>query len=387
MNRGIRRVGTAVTILILVLVAQLTYLQIVDAKNLADDPLNVRGQLRDVSRPRGEIVTADGEVVAKSVPSTDNTDFKYQRQYPLGPLIEPDRRLPVVRRRQHRRREDVLDELVGRSPDLQLQNLQDIFSGNNDTGRVVLSVNAALQRLAATGARAAARVGGPARRQDGRHRRDVLEPVVRRAAAGGPRHQGRQRVLPAAQREPRQAEPAARLARALPARFDVQDGHRVGRARRRRRLRQDLPVPQRAPAAADDHDAQELRRRDVRRDARQSFVVSCNTTFGQIGLDLGNRSCPAWPGSAWATSPRSTSRRVRWRASAPSPVPSRTTCRRSRRLRSVRATSRSRRCRWRSSPRRSRTAGSSTSRTSSPRSATPTTRPSAPSTRSSGGPR
>ena len=26
------------------------------------------------------------------------------------------------------------DELVGRSPDLQLQNLKDIFSGNNDTG-------------------------------------------------------------------------------------------------------------------------------------------------------------------------------------------------------------------------------------------------------------
>jgi peptidoglycan glycosyltransferase len=76
----------AVTILILVLVAQLTYLQIVDAKNLEDNPLNVRAQLRDINRPRGDIVTADGEVAARSVKSTDTTDFKFQREYPLGPL-------------------------------------------------------------------------------------------------------------------------------------------------------------------------------------------------------------------------------------------------------------------------------------------------------------
>ena len=38
MNRPIRRVGYAVTVLILLLVAQLTYLQVVDADNLANDP-------------------------------------------------------------------------------------------------------------------------------------------------------------------------------------------------------------------------------------------------------------------------------------------------------------------------------------------------------------
>ena len=50
---------------LLVLVAQLTYLQVVDANKLADDPRNVRAQLRDINRPRGEIVTADGEVVGQ----------------------------------------------------------------------------------------------------------------------------------------------------------------------------------------------------------------------------------------------------------------------------------------------------------------------------------
>ena len=42
MNRPIRRVGYVVIVLILLLVGQLTYLQVVDASNLANDPRNVR---------------------------------------------------------------------------------------------------------------------------------------------------------------------------------------------------------------------------------------------------------------------------------------------------------------------------------------------------------
>ena len=64
MNRAIRRVGYAVTVLILLLVAQLTYLQVVDADNLANDPANVRTRLRDFNRLRGSILSADGDIVA-----------------------------------------------------------------------------------------------------------------------------------------------------------------------------------------------------------------------------------------------------------------------------------------------------------------------------------
>ncbi|HZP29317.1 MAG TPA: penicillin-binding transpeptidase domain-containing protein [Acidimicrobiia bacterium] len=140
--------GTAVTVLILVLVAQLTYLQIVDAKNLEDNPLNVRAQLRDINRPRGEIVTADGEVAAKSVAATDHTDFKFQRQYPLGSLTSQIVGYQSFVVGNTGIEKTYNDELVGRSSDLQLKNLPDIFSGKEDTGRVVLTVNAALQRLA-----------------------------------------------------------------------------------------------------------------------------------------------------------------------------------------------------------------------------------------------
>ena len=57
-----------------------------------------------------------------------------------------------------------------------------------------------------------------------------------------------------------------------------------------------VPGADRAPAPADRAHAQELRRA-ARAAARStaSFIASCNTTFGQIGLDLGD---PFVPGMA-----------------------------------------------------------------------------------------
>lgn len=85
MNVGIRRVGIAVTALLLLLVAQLTYLQVFDAKHLAHDPRNSRDTLKDLRSPRGSIVSADDKVLATSVPSHD--EFKLARTYPLGALV------------------------------------------------------------------------------------------------------------------------------------------------------------------------------------------------------------------------------------------------------------------------------------------------------------
>ena len=56
--------------LILLLVAQLTYLQVVDANNLAHDKRNVRKRAEGLQPDRGEILTADGSIVAQSVPTT-----------------------------------------------------------------------------------------------------------------------------------------------------------------------------------------------------------------------------------------------------------------------------------------------------------------------------
>src|SRR5204863_8922903 len=76
MNRAIRRVGIGVTVLVLLLVGQLTYLQVYDADHLANDPRNIRFQLRDFSKPRGRIVSADGQIVARPSGTGDGPRFK-----------------------------------------------------------------------------------------------------------------------------------------------------------------------------------------------------------------------------------------------------------------------------------------------------------------------
>jgi peptidoglycan glycosyltransferase len=80
----IRRVARFVFFLFLILVAQLTYLQLIHASALENDPHNVRTLINKFGIPRGDIVTADNQVVATSVKSND--ELKYQRQYPLGSL-------------------------------------------------------------------------------------------------------------------------------------------------------------------------------------------------------------------------------------------------------------------------------------------------------------
>ena len=84
MNRAVRRAGYVVVGLLLVLVGQLTYLQVFDAKKLADDPRNSRGYLRSFNRPRGEIVSADGAILARSVKVADQ--YGWQRRYPYTDL-------------------------------------------------------------------------------------------------------------------------------------------------------------------------------------------------------------------------------------------------------------------------------------------------------------
>lgn len=81
----IRRVARFVFILFIILVAQLTYLQLVHADSLKHNALNVRTRINEFGRPRGDIITLDNVVVAESVPSKD--ELKYQRVYPTGALF------------------------------------------------------------------------------------------------------------------------------------------------------------------------------------------------------------------------------------------------------------------------------------------------------------
>ena len=78
MNRSIRAVAIFSFILVMALIANLTYIQAFQQKSLAHNPLNSRQFLEAKSQERGRI-TAGGQVLAQSV--KDSEDF-YDREYP-----------------------------------------------------------------------------------------------------------------------------------------------------------------------------------------------------------------------------------------------------------------------------------------------------------------
>jgi peptidoglycan glycosyltransferase len=137
-----------VTILILLLVGQLTYLQVVDANNLANDPNNVRKALKDFNRARGKILTADGQLVAASAPTTG--DFKYRRIYPeFGLFAHIAGYQSFVNLVGNTGVEESYNkELTGQDASLRLENLGNAFTGKAETNDVILSLTESAQRTA-----------------------------------------------------------------------------------------------------------------------------------------------------------------------------------------------------------------------------------------------
>ncbi|MFD3509959.1 peptidoglycan D,D-transpeptidase FtsI family protein [Nocardia sp. NPDC058666] len=82
MNTPLRRVAVAVMVMVVALLVNATYLQVVKADDLRADPRNSRVLLDEYSRQRGQI-SADGTVLASSVATDDR--YKYLREYPSTP--------------------------------------------------------------------------------------------------------------------------------------------------------------------------------------------------------------------------------------------------------------------------------------------------------------
>ena len=83
MSKQIRNLGVFLAVCYVALFLQVNRLTVFEAEALQDKPQNTRAVERDFSSPRGDIVSADGVVLAESVPSDDR--FELQRTYPPTP--------------------------------------------------------------------------------------------------------------------------------------------------------------------------------------------------------------------------------------------------------------------------------------------------------------
>lgn len=146
MNKQIQKLAAALLVLYVVLFVQLNVLQVGKREALDSHPQNNRQTIRDFNRPRGPIVTADGVVVARSVPTGDGGQFKYQREYPTGDLFTNVSGYYTYSFGSTSLEKTQNDVLMG---DTVAQKVDGVFGGVDNSGSVQLTMREDVQRIAA----------------------------------------------------------------------------------------------------------------------------------------------------------------------------------------------------------------------------------------------
>src|SRR6478609_5468862 len=126
----------------------LNYVQVWHAQALNDNPLNSRKIVRDFDQPRGQIISADGAVLAKSVPSAPGDPFTFQRQYPEGQLFGHVTGYLNINFGATGVEQQYNDQLSGQTVSQEYQTLRDLFVDRDHTGDVTLTVRKDLQQSA-----------------------------------------------------------------------------------------------------------------------------------------------------------------------------------------------------------------------------------------------
>ncbi|MGI8775770.1 MAG: peptidoglycan D,D-transpeptidase FtsI family protein [Actinomycetota bacterium] len=147
MQRQIRRVGITLLIAFLAVFAQLNYIQIFAARDIASNPANIRALLREYSIKRGDILTRDGTQIATSTATNDR--LKYLREYPEGELFGHLTGFYSVLYGRDRAESAYNDELLGDVGVLSMQDIRDrLFDSGEQGDDVVLTLNSQLQKVA-----------------------------------------------------------------------------------------------------------------------------------------------------------------------------------------------------------------------------------------------
>ena len=144
MDGQIKKLAIVLMVLFVVLFAKLNDLQVVRADKLASAPGNTRSVIRDFSKERGAIQSADGVLLAQSVPVDD--EFERQRQYPEGDLFAHITGYFSFTYGTEGVERVYNKELAGRA--VELENIGDLLADRTRTRDVTLTVSKRLQQVA-----------------------------------------------------------------------------------------------------------------------------------------------------------------------------------------------------------------------------------------------
>jgi len=145
-NKQIRRLGVGLLACYVLLFVQLNVLQVVRADSYNANPLNTRQVVRDFSRPRGLIQTADGVILAQSVPSNDR--YNFQRVYPTKDLFAGVTGYFAFNFGSDGVERSYNDVLAGRTDQQRIISWNSFFEDQITTADVTLSLRADAQTVA-----------------------------------------------------------------------------------------------------------------------------------------------------------------------------------------------------------------------------------------------
>lgn len=146
MNTPVRRIAIAVMVMILLLMANLTYVQVVMAGEYRNDSRNKRVALLEYSRKRGQI-SAEQRVLASSTQTDDR--LQYQRQYPGKEAFAPLTGYYSTNYGSSGIERASNDVLNGSDDRLFVGRLSDLITGRDPSGgNVVLTIDPDVQQAA-----------------------------------------------------------------------------------------------------------------------------------------------------------------------------------------------------------------------------------------------
>lgn len=147
MQRQIKRVGVGLVAAFLAVFFQLNYLQIFAAESITANSANVRRLLAEYSIKRGDILTQDGVVIARSEDTGGR--LRYRRIYPEGELYGHITGYYSFLYGTDRIEAAYNDALLGDSGVLSMQDIEDrLFDSGEQGDDVQLTINSELQQLA-----------------------------------------------------------------------------------------------------------------------------------------------------------------------------------------------------------------------------------------------
>jgi len=152
MERRIRRLGIALVLLFAVLFGQLAYVQVFAADDIKNHPANFSRQLiAEYNVQRGKILTADGLVLAESVPAPKGSRYRFERRYPQGDLYGYITGFYSRIYGRSALEQSMNPYLSGEASELALSTFSDLFLGRQKRGgNIFVTVDPNLQEVART---------------------------------------------------------------------------------------------------------------------------------------------------------------------------------------------------------------------------------------------